>query len=189
MKLKLWHIIIAVILILVLFDQCTEGKTITKTVTKERIVIDTFYKDRTVIKEIPKPVYINRTITKKGKDSIIYVDKPNDSTITARQFKTTLQSNKAKADLNIVSTGEVLDVTGTIQYPEKETITTIKKDRSGKFLYLKTDFTNLLESVELGTFIHFNNKIGVIAEVGFDRRLKTINNNGIKASVGVAIKF
>jgi len=181
------YILGLIVIIIAFIDQCTQDpRVITKTETIEKIVIDTFYKDRTVIKEIEKPVYINRVVTEKGKDSLIYVEKPNDSTITARQFKTTLESNKAKADLNIISIGEVLDVTGTITYPEKETITTITKtkDRSGFYIYGKAPIISQNFSPEIGIQANIRNKMFFSGGVQYNN----INNN-VNVLVGIGVKL
>lgn len=184
MKIKFWHILATAFLLVLLLDRCSGDKVITKVETVERIVTDTFYSEKTVIKEIPKPVYINRTVTQKGKDSIIYVDKPNDSTITARQFNTTLESNRAKADLTIVSTGEVLDVLGTIQYPEKETIITKTKEKGGLYIYGSAPINSNAFSPELGIQYNFRNKMFI----GTSAQYNNINSSlDIKLGIGVRI--
>lgn len=190
MKSNAIYIVVGLVIMFFIMRACEgEPKVVTKTETKIEWKTDTVTVKEIVKQE--KPVYVERIKTVKGKDSIIYKDKPGETTITANEFKTKLESNNATADLNIISTGEVLDVRGTITYPEKETITTITKtkDASGKYLYIKTDLFNPLQSIDAGVFFQVKNKVGFIIEAGYDRRLETIKNNGFKVSGGIAIRF
>lgn len=158
-------IIAGIIVLFTLMKQCSSEppKVVTKTITK--IVTDTLTLEKIV--KVESPVYIERTKTLKGKDSIIYRDTPNDSTITANQYETKVTSNEAEADLTIVSTGEVLDVKGTITYPEKETITTITNNASGLFIYGSVPINNF-SSPEIGVMYQFKNKVGVMAGVQYN---------------------
>lgn len=101
-----------------------------------------------LVKEI-KPIYIDTTITKikwlKPEKEIVRVTdtffKPGDSSninlIRANKYSIELKSNEATADLSITTSGELYDVTGTIEYP-KETVTikeTIKETKPHISLY------------------------------------------------------
>jgi hypothetical protein len=167
---------IGVIITLLLLRQCSKPEVIKETVTKWKI--DTL----TVDKIVNKPVYIERTKTIKGKDSIIYKDKPNDSTITANQYTTTLKSNEASADLKITTTGELLDLTGTITYPEKETTITETKQASGLYLF----GSNPIKSVqpEIGVLYQVNNKVFIFASGQYNNY-----TNSIDAKAGIGIKI
>lgn len=192
-KISIWWFPIVFIILVALMQQC-EGNTKTVTNTEVNIteVIDSVR--RATLKDV-KTVYIDtsKTYTKwlKGKtitkDSIVYVDKSNESTIKANQYFTEIQSDSATAKLNITTTGELLDVQGVITYPRIETTTTITntRDASGKFIFLKTDMLNPLQNLELGVFAHINNKFGVIASINYDKRL----NNNSSVTIGGAIKF
>lgn len=161
MKVKTWHIIVFSFVALAFIDQCSDHgqpKVITKTKTVVEWKTDTITK--TVIKEVPKTVYIEKVKTVKGKDSIIYKDKPTDTTIQANQYDTTLKSDSATAKLQITTTGELLDVKGSITYPSIEkTIETIKiRDNSGFFIYGSMPVNGNI-SPEIGGLYQFRNKI------------------------------
>lgn len=178
------YIIAGVIVIFALLNQCNgKVKTVTKTETVIKWKTDTIR--TTEIKEIDKPVYVERVKTIKGKDSIIFKDKPSETTTTAKQFKTKIESNEASADLLITSTGEVLDVQGVINYPEKETVTTITKtrDASGLFIYGSTPIDNFT-SPEIGLMYQFKNKVGIMGSVQYN---SITNKPEIKA--GILIKL
>ena len=126
--------ILGVVLMFFLMKSCeSEPKVVTKTETKIVTKHDTI---KTVeIKEVPKTVFIEKTKTIKGKDSIIYKDKPSETTIEAKEYKTELRSNNATANLTITAK-ELYKIDGIITYP-KETIketTTITRDASGFYI-------------------------------------------------------
>ena len=158
MKVSIWWIVIGVIILFVALKSC-EGKpkVVTKTVTKIETIHDTI--NTVSIKEIPKKVYIERTKTIKGKDSIIYKDKPSEGTTTTSQFETTLESNNATATL-LITANELYDVQGVITYPEKETTTEtiITRDASGLYLYGSIPITSRI-SPEIGAMFQMKNKL------------------------------
>jgi hypothetical protein len=131
-------IALGIICVFLVFRGCKEKepKVITKTVIEWK-------SDTITVVEISKPkiVYVERYINIKGKDSIIYRDKPTTNTTTANDYQTILLSNKAKANLNIVTTGQLIDVTGDIEYPEiTNTITITKKvAKNGLFASVQSD--------------------------------------------------
>lgn len=158
--------------------QCEKKpKVVTKTKIKYVKVIDTITKIE--IQEVPKTVYVEKVKTVKGKDSIIYVDKPNDSTITANQYDTKLESNNATADLKITTTGQLLDVKGVINYTQENTTTTITKTvpQSGLFLYGKTSINPLVENIEVGLDYQFKNTFIVGASTSYNDLSKSVNFN------------
>ena len=178
-------LIIGLVIMFFIMRSCEgEPKVITKTETKIEWKTDTI-----TVKEIVKqetPVYVERVITKKGKDSIIYRDKPTDQTIEAQQYETKLTSNQATTDLKITSLGEVLDVQGTITYPEKETITTITKtrDASGLFIYGASPVSSNAFSPELGLLYQFKNKMFISTSVQYNN-----TTNNVNAKVGIGVKL
>lgn len=183
-KIDVIWVIVGLIIAFVLMRQCEgEPKTITKTETKTIIKTDTIKK--VIIKEIPKTVYVEKLKTVKGKDSIIYKDKPDSTTIKANQYKTTLESNNALADLNITTTGELLDVSGTITYPEKETTTTITKirDASGFYIYGQLPINNLTQ-IEVGGLFQFKNKAFISGGVSYNNITKQPDFN-----IGLGIRL
>lgn len=135
---RYWQYIAIVILIAVVIVQCTD-KTETSTTTEIRYVKVTDTITEVKIQEVPKTVYVNKTKTLKGKDSIVYVTKKDSSTIKAFKYDTVLKSNNAVANLSITTSGELLDVSGTIDYKQKETlINTVKTiNKSAGFIYLE----------------------------------------------------
>ena len=177
-------LIIAVIVILILINkQCEKPKEVVKTVTKVEIVKDTITEIE--IKEVPKKVFVNRYVNVKGKDSIVYVDKPNDSTIQANQYQTTLKSNDATAEVQITTTGELLDVSGIIEYPKTKetTIITKTKNRSGLFIYADLPITNNFNP-EIGAIYQLKNTALVKAGAQYNEFTKSLD---VKIGIGIKI--
>ena len=130
---KSYIIAIATIVICIIIVKQCEGdpRIIEKTKTEYVKVTDTVTK--TIIDTVPKTVYVERVKTIKGKDSIIYKDNPTDSTIIANKYNTKLESNNATANLEITTTGQLLDVNGTINYTKE--IKTIEKKPKQSFSF------------------------------------------------------
>ena len=173
---------LVIVLFIVLIKQC-EGneRTITKTKIEYVKVTDTVTK--TIISK-PKTVYVERTKTIKGNDSIIYVKEPNDSTIEAKQYNTTLLSNNATAELEITTTGELLDVQGVINYKQKQTTTeTLKiRDASGLFLYANMPINSV--QPEVGILYQIKNKMFISAGAQYNQFTKSAD---LKIRLGVKI--
>lgn len=182
-----WYLIIgtALISLIVINKKCeNEPKTVieteTKTVIKTEIIRDTIIK--TVIKEVPKIVYINND------KSISEIPTNNDSK-KANQYNVSLSANNATASLKITTTGELLDVSGVIEYP-KETITntitnTITKTvaKSGGFLYVEFPISKKPERIEVGIDYQIKNTIliGISADYNDITKKGTLNGKlGIK---------
>jgi hypothetical protein len=179
------YAVIGFIVAFALMRQCEgEPKVVTNTVTKIVTKHDTI--TNTIIKEVPKTVYVEKVKTVKGKDSIIYKDKPNDSTITANQYDTELKSNEATAKLKITTTGELLDVSGIITYPEKETTTTIIKtrDASGLYLFGSAPIKSQALTPEIGLQYNIKNKMFISTSVQYNNL-----NNNVDFKIGVGIKI
>ena len=136
---KWLYIAIGVVLVMLLLRGCNEDpQIITEIEYVDRVETIT----KVEIQEVPKKVYVYKTQTLKGKDSVIYVkekDTNNLPIIEANQFTTLLKSNNATADLKITTTGTLLDVKGVINYKEKITTITEFKNNSGLFLYGQTN--------------------------------------------------
>ena len=184
MKINIWYVGLIFVVLFAVLKQCeSEPRVITKTETKIVTVVDTV--TETIIKEIPKKVYIEKVKTIKGKDSIIYKDNPTDTTIEANQFETELKTNKALAKLKITTTGQLLDVSGVITYPEKENITTITKikDKSGLYIFGAMPINNFA-SPELGVLFQIRNKMFVSTSAQFNNITKQPD---FKIGVGVKI--
>lgn len=179
-----WLLILLVaVLLLVLNKQCEKPKTITKTVTKIDRINDTIIK---FILSPPKKVYVERTKTIKGKDTIIYRDNPTDSTIIANKYTTKLQANEATANLEITTTGELLDVQGAIEFPKVTETTTITKTKpmSGLFLYgsIPTNIHNF--SPEIGLMYQFKNKAMIMGGAQYNQFTNKVD---VKVGIGIRI--
>ena len=161
-----------------------EPKIVTKTETKIVTKHDTIHNFEIIDK--PVKVYIERFKTLKGKDSIIYLKEPNGSEIEANSFKTVLSSNKAKADLNIVTTGELLDVKGVITYPEVTNTVTITKTKpqSGLFVFGAMPINANVINPELGLMYQFKNSLMFTTSAQYNNFTK---NPDIKIGIGIKI--
>lgn len=177
-KISIWWLIAFAIIFFALMKQC-EGKTITKTETVVKWKTDTI--TQTKIKEVPKTVYVE----KKGRDTIIYKDKPSETTIKANQYETQIKSDSATADLQITTTGELLDVQGSITYPRIETtVETIKtRDASGFFIYGAMPITPNI-SPEIGGMFQIKNKVIIGLGTQYNNFTK-----GIDAKITLAVKL
>lgn len=167
-----------------LLKQCN-SKPEVKTETIEVVKWKTDTVTETIIQEVPKTVYIEKLKTVKGKDSIIYKDKPTEKTITANQYDTEIKSDSATARLKITTTGELLDVQGVIEYPRIERTTTITKtkDASGFFIYASMPVNGNV-SPELGGMIQIKNKIILGAGAQLNNFTKQID-----AKITLAVKL
>lgn len=177
MKVNIVYPVLAILIIFLIVKKCEqEPKTITKTKIEYVKVTDTFTK--TVISQ-PKLVYVEKIKTEKGKDSIIYVKEPSDTSIKANQYTTKLTSNNATADLKITTTGELLGVQGTIDYTQTnttiETIKTVAK--SGLFLYAETSTNPVFERAELGLDYQIKNTIILGTSASYNNLSKKLNFN------------
>ena len=174
--------LVAIAVILVSVKECKEPKVKIETVTEYVKVTDTITK--TIISE-PEKIYVERVKTLQGKDSIIYVDKKTSTAIQVNKYDTKLESNNATADLNIVTTGELLEVTGVINYTQENTTTTITKIKpeSGLYIYGKLPISNF-NTPEIGAIYQFKNKIMLGAGVQYNNITKAPE---VTATIGIKI--
>lgn len=183
---KNWYwIIIVIILFFIVVKQCErEPKTMTKTKVVYKTKTDTI--KETIIKEVPKIVHVEKIKHIKGKDSIIYIDRKTDTSIEANQYDTELKANNATAKLKITTTGQLLDVNGTIDYQEKHThtTTTIIKPKSGLFVYGQTSVKPLLEVSAIGLDYQFKNTVIIGTSFSLDHLTK---QNYVNVKVGFRI--
>lgn len=167
-------IALALAIVVLAIKQCnTEPKVITKTKIEYVKVTDTI--TETKIDTVAKTIYVERIKTVKGKDSIIYRDKPTPGTFPANQYDTQLKSNNATADLKITTTGKLLDVTGTINQTQTNTITEITKTvpQSGLFLYGETSVNPFFERAAIGLDYQFKNAFLVGASASYNNVSKS----------------
>ena len=139
---KIKEILIIALSILVVFLFFKSPKKVKNTIIKNEIETKQI-KEPIVDVKIPKPkiVYVESLRIEKGKDSIIYSEKPTETTTLAKQYDFNLKSKKATADLKITTTGELIDVSGAISYPETIITKTIEKEvhNNGLFLYVQSN--------------------------------------------------
>jgi hypothetical protein len=152
----------------------TEVVTVHDTITK--VKIDTIY----------TPVIIEKIKNVKGETKIVYIDTTTNTSIEAKKYDTSLKSNNAQADLQITTTGKLLDVQGIITYP-KETITntiTKTKAKSGLFLYGQVPVNRNNINIEAGAIYQFKNSLMILGGVQYNQ---FTNSGDIKVGIGVKI--
>lgn len=178
-------IVIGIITLLGLVKACeNEPKIKVKTETKLITLYDTI--TRVKIDTIYTPVIIEKIKNIKGETKIVYIDTPSNTSIEAKQYDTSLKSNNAQADLQITTTGELLDVQGVIKYP-KEIITktiTKTKDKSGLFIYGQVPVNQNNINIEAGAIYQFKNSIMVLGGVQYNQ---FTNSGDIKIGIGIKI--
>lgn len=182
MKNWIWYIV-AIIVIIVLIKQC-EGEPRTITKTKIEYVPVTEKITKTVIDTVFERVYVEKTKTIKGRDTIIYKDKPSEATIKANLYEAKVESNNATAELEITTTGELLDVRGIINYKKEiKTVETLKiRDASGFYIYAGMPINNI--QPEVGVLYQFKNKMFISAAAQYNDFTKSAD---IKVGLGVKI--
>ena len=188
LKLNYKYIITVAVLVLsfILINKCVEQEP--EIVVKEKVVYKTVTDTITKveIKEVPKVKYVTKVQTVKGKDSIVYVSKETNNAIEVNEYNTELKSNNATANLKILTTGELIDVKGSITYKQKETtIETIKKrNKSGLFIYGETSIQPALQRYELGLDYQFKNTIILGVSTSYNDTAKQTYFN---AKIGIKI--
>lgn len=183
---KNWYLyLIALVALFVLIKQCEQEPKI-KTVTKTEYVKVTDTITKMVEIEVPKTVYVTKVKTVKGKDSIVYVDASTPTAITATQYTKQLKSNNATANLKITTTGELLDVTGTINYTQENTTTTITKvkAKSGLFLYGQASIAPNPDRFAIGLDYQVRNTFLIGASASYNNITKDVYVN---AKLGIRI--
>jgi hypothetical protein len=184
LKKNWFYILLILIVFIALVKQCeAEPRIVTKTETITKYVTDTITKVE--IKEVPKTVFVEKYITEKGDEKIVFVKDSTKTSIKANQHDTKLTSNDATAELKITTTGELLDVTGVITYPLKETTTTITKtrDASGLFIYANLPINNF-SSPEVGALYQFKNTVFISGGVQYNN---LTNMPDFKVGIGLKI--
>lgn len=178
-------IAIGMITLMGLIKACEdEPKVKIKTVTKVVKVHDTITNVK--IDTIYSRVIVEKIKNVKGETKIVYIDTTTNTSIEAKQYKTTILSNEASANLKITTSGELLDVQGTIDYPkEVKTITkTITKSKSGLFLYGQVPINTNNINIEAGAIYQFKNSLMVLCGVQYNQFTKS---GDIKVGIGIKI--
>lgn len=158
--------ILIIILTLVLVKTCNDKPEI---ITETEYITKTDTIHTTEIVEKPILKYVETIKTVKGNDSIIYVEKPTETSIEANEYKATVKTDSSRADLKILTTGKLLDVKGIITYDKEIVTKTITKSKSGLFLGVQSDIDfkqygltldyQLKNTIMLGTSINYNQQL------------------------------
>lgn len=150
-----------------------EDKVVIKTKTIK--VTDTL-KVRGGINTKYRKVYVNKTDT-----SIVYVDRPDSTSIEARKYSQKIEGKRMKGIVYVTTTGELLDLCAEIETQDSiiEKTTTKYRDRSKLFLSGQYNTNN---SAQIGADWNIKNKVLLKAGVGYQ-----INTSTPYISVGVGI--
>ena len=177
-------VVVCALVFMTVVRQCEKEPTIrTVTETKTVIVHDTITK--TIISE-PKVVYVKKYVDVKGDTKIVYLEKQDTSATEAKEYKSTIKGTKASAEVTVLTTGDLLDISGIITYPELETTTTITKtkSKSGLFLYGSVPLNTNSINIEAGVIYQFKNTL----MLGVGGQYDDYSKSGyLKATIGVKI--
>jgi hypothetical protein len=152
------YLIVAILSIL-LFRQCTKQKvTVTTTFDYERIV-DSLKSNIKIPEPVRDTVFLDSVIYLKskpilvdGKETIIYKTDTIRIPVEVNRFDTELKANDATANLSIYTSGNLFNVTGTIEY-DRETKTierTTRIHKNGTYLYLETSIVPFWKKTQIG---------------------------------------
>jgi hypothetical protein len=155
--------VIGFVLCATLLQFCEEPKKEDKVVTKTKVVkvTDTLKLNGKVVTKY-KNVYIRKTDT-----SLVYLDKPDTTSIEARVYTQTIKGSRSSGVATITTTGELLDFCATIECYDsiKETTITKYKDRSKAFISASYNTNNQLN---LGVDWNLRNKILLKGGIGYE---------------------
>lgn len=123
-----------------------------------------------------KKVYVHKTDS-----SIVYLEKPDSTTLEARKYSQEIQGKRMKGVVHVTTTGELLDLCAEIETKDSiiEKTITKYKDKSKLFLSGKYNTNN---SAEIGIDWNIKNKALIKGGVGYQ-----ISNNTPYISVGIGI--
>lgn len=140
---------------------CEGKKKEDRVVTNTKVVkvTDTLKLDGKVVTKY-KNVYIRKTDT-----SLVYLDKPDTTSIEARVYTQPIRGNRSSGIATITTTGELIDFCATIECQDsiKETTITKYRDRSRAFVSASYNTNNQLN---LGVDWNLKNKILLKGGVG-----------------------
>ena len=182
---KILIVLVGIIILMVVAQQCNaEPITTIKTQTEYIKVYDTI--TETVFVDKPIIKYVNKVKTIRGKDSVVYVSKNDSAAIKSNSYETVLKSNNSSAYLNILTTGELLEVTGVIESQKKIITNNITKrtNNSGVFLYVETSILPQLQRYEVGVDWQIKNKFILGTSIDYNSISKTSHVN---VKVGIRI--
>ena len=156
---------------------CEGSKLEDKVTTKIKVVkvTDTLKLNGKVVTKY-KDVYIKKTDT-----SLIYLDKPDTTTINARVYNQPIISKRSKGFAKITTTGELLDFSAVIESNDSIIEKTITKYRDNSKLFLSGEFSTN-KDIKVGVDWNVRNRILLKAGVGTN-----LNTNTPYISVGIGI--
>lgn len=162
-KKNIISLVVGFVLCAALLQFCEGPKKEDKVVTKIKVVkvTDTLKLDGKVVTKY-KNVYIRKTDT-----SIVYLDRPDTTSIKARVYTQPIKGNRSSGIATITTSGELLDFCATIECQDsiKETTITKYKDRSKAFISASYNTNNQLN---LGIDWNLKNKILLKGGVGYE---------------------
>lgn len=164
-----------IVITLLFIDSCEESKDKVVTKIKTIKVTDTL-KVKGGITTKYKEVYVRKTDT-----SIVYLDKPDSTSICANYYEQPIIGKRSKGSAFITTTGELLDFSAIIECTDTIKETTITKYIEKSKLYLSPSY-NTNNQINLGLDWSIKNKILLKGGVGYD-----INNTTPYLSLGVGI--
>lgn len=169
--------VIGFIICLLLIHSCEDKKVEDKVVTKIKVVkvTDTLKIDGKVVTKY-KNVYIRKTDT-----SIVYLDRPDTTSIKARVYTQPIKGNRSSGIATITTSGELLDFCATIECQDSIKETTITKYRDNSKLFLSGKY-NTNNSAEIGLDWNLKNKVLLKGGIGYE-----MQNSKPYISVGIGI--
>ena len=160
-----------------LLQFCEGPRKEDKVVTKIKVVkvTDTLKLNGKVVTKY-KSVYIRKTDT-----SIVYLDKPDTTSIEARVYTQPIKGNRSSGVATITTTGELLDFCATIECQDSIKETTITKYRDNSKLFLSGKY-NTNNSAEIGLDLNLRNKVLIKGGIGYE-----MQNSKPYISIGIGI--
>lgn len=142
-----------------------EDRGVSETITyKDRIIkiTDTLKVKNNKIVTKYKTVYVRKTDT-----SLVYLDKPDTTSIIARVYNQPIEGRRVKGIAHITTTGELLDFCSEVEVKDtiRETTITKYRDRSKAFVSASYNTNNQLN---LGIDWNIKNKILLKGGIGYE---------------------
>ena len=177
MKNNFIYMLIGFVLCAALLHFCEGSNRHDKVTTKTKVikVIDTLRINGKVVTKY-KNVYVRKTDT-----SIVYLDKPDTTSIEARVYTQPIKGNRSSGVATITTTGELLDFCATIECQDSIKETTITKYRDNSKLFLSGKY-NTNNSAEIGLDLNLRNKVLIKGGIGYE-----MQNSKPYISIGIGI--
>lgn len=179
MKNRLTYFVVGFVLCAALLHFCNSRKVNDTVITKVKVVkvTDTIKLNGKVVTKF-KNVYVKKTDT-----SLVYVDKPDSTTVEARIYTQPIISKRSKGVATITTTGELLDFCAVIESNDSIVEKTIIKHRDNSKLFLSGEISS---SKDLKIGIDWNIKNKVLLKAGVGANLGT-STPYISVGIGIPI--